>query len=81
MKRIKSYLIDIVSIFGVAAIATIASPAWSNFVVFANDKLLSMGVPAVVIVLIGKFVSEVWKDILNQRSLQIASGKRSIDLY
>lgn len=86
-KRIKSYLIDAASIFGTAFIAITVTPEWANFVSFANEKLLGLGVPAVVVILVGKLISEIWKQILNNRILKEARNTASainqvsLDLY
>lgn len=89
MKRIKSFLITASSILGTAFIALTITPEWANFVTFANDKLAALGVPAVVVALIGVLVSEVWKAILNARAISkaqaegmaVGSSRVGIDLY
>ena len=85
-KRIKSFLITATSILGTAFVAITVTPEWVNFVTFVNDKATSLGVPAVVIALVGVFIAEVWKSILNARALKKAesmgvAASRSLDLY
>jgi hypothetical protein len=62
-KRIKSGLITLVSILGVVMV----SPQFIDFTKFASDKLSEWGVPVAVIGLLGVFLSEIWKQILNWR--------------
>lgn len=81
-KRIKSFLITASSIFTTAFIAATFTPEWANFLLFANDKLLGLGVPAVVIGVLGVLVSEVWKQLLNNHTISKATkntlaGKKS----
>ncbi len=84
-KRIKSGLITAVSMFGTALVAAIATPQWSSFVVYAHDKAVGWGVPAVVIALLGVIVSEIWKQILNKRTMKMWAGGSGLgsgpDLY
>jgi len=68
-KRIKSFLITASSILGTAFLAVTITPEWANFVTFANDKLLGLGIPAVIVALVGVFISEAWKGFLNKRTL------------
>ena len=63
MKRIKSGLITLVSVLGVVVL----SPQFVDFSKFASDKLGEWGVPVAVIGVLGVFVSELWKQILNWR--------------
>lgn len=65
-KRIKSGLITLVSVFG----AVLVSPQWVDFSKFASDKLSDWGVPLAVIALLGVFLSEIWKQILNWHIMQ-----------
>ena len=90
-KRIKSYLIDAVSIFGTAFLAVTLTPEWANFTDFAHQTLVGLGVKEVVVVLLGKLISEIWKQILNEIAIRkavregVASSSevivRSLDLY
>lgn len=85
-KRIKSFFITAVSLLGTAFVAVTATPAWSSFLNYAHDKALGMGIPAVVITLVGVLVSEIWKAILNAQTLKnvengSVAASRSLDLY
>jgi len=64
-KRLKSGFITLVSIVAVV----ITTPAWADFVTFANTKLLGWGIPAVVTTLLAVFISELWKYLLNKHTL------------
>lgn len=70
MKRIKSFLITISSVLLTAFIALTLTSEWAELVLFVNDKLVGLGIPVVVISAIGVFVSEVWKQILNNRTIK-----------
>lgn len=65
-KRIKSGLITLVSVLGVVVL----SPQFVDFSKFASDKLSEWGIPVAVIGVLGVFVSELWKQILNWRIQQ-----------
>jgi hypothetical protein len=65
-KRIKSGLITLISVFG----AVLVSPQWVDFSKFASDKLSDWGIPVAVIALLGVFLSEIWKQILNWHIMQ-----------
>lgn len=65
-KRIKSGLITLVSIFG----AVMVTPQFVDFTKFTSDKLSEWGVPVAVIGVLGVFLSEVWKQILNWYTLK-----------
>lgn len=89
-KRIKSFLITASSLLGTALLAVVLTPEWATFVQFANDKLVGWGIPAVIVALIGVFVSELWKAFLNKRMASkqgftsvanAASSRTSLDLY
>ncbi len=86
-KRIKSFLITVSSLIGTALLVVVLSPEWASFVQFANEKLVSWGVPTVLVALLGVFISEVWKQVLNWRTisksqnLDLASGENPLDLY
>lgn len=84
-KRIKSFLITASSIFGTAFLALVVSPEWVNFVTFVNDKAHSLGVPEVVIALVGVLIAEIWKAILNARTMarveRGVAGYQPIDFY
>lgn len=60
-KRIKSGLITLVSIFG----AVMVTPQFVDFTKFTSDKLSEWGVPVAVVGVLGVFLSELWKQILN----------------
>lgn len=60
-KRLKSGLITFVSIFAVVVV----SPQWVDFTKFASDKLSEWGIPMAIIGVLGVFLSEVIKQILN----------------
>jgi len=66
-KRIKSFLITATSLLGTAFFAVVLTPEWATFLQFAKDKLADWGIPAVILGLIGVFLSEVWKEILNMK--------------
>jgi len=69
-KRIKSFLITSFSLLGTAFFAVIFTPEFSAFLQLARETLASWGVPVVVIGLIGVFISELWKQILNNRTIK-----------
>ena len=72
-KRLKSGLITLSSII----IAVVSTPAWADFVQFANTKLLGWGIPAVVTALLAVAVNEVWRHLINQNILKNQIGKVS----
>lgn len=85
-KRLKSGLITLGSII----IAVVSTPAWADFVQFANTKLLGWGIPAVVTTLLAVLINEIWRYLINQSILKgedtkmgIKSASRGIrtDLY
>lgn len=84
-KRLKSGLITLVSILGTAFVAVSSSTQMHNFVIYVQDRAVNLGVPAVVIALIGVIVAEAWKAWLNSRTIakasQFGSGTRGLDLY
>lgn len=85
-KRTKSFLITATSLLGTAVFAVTLTPEWVTFVTYANDKLLGFGIPAAIVGLLGVFISEVWKAILNKRTIAKAeslgySAARNLDLY
>lgn len=85
-KRIKSFGITAASLLATAFIAVTLTPEWVTFVTYANDKLLGFGIPAAIVGVLGVLVSEVWKGILNKRTIAKAenlgySASRSLDLY
>ena len=69
-KRIKSFLITASSLIGTSFVAILTTPEWANFVLFTNNKLIALGVPTVIVSVIGVFISEVWKGILNKKILE-----------
>lgn len=69
MKRVKSFLITATSILGTAFFAVTFMPEWGAFLQLVHDKLASLGIPMAVLAVVGVFISEVWKQILNYRTL------------
>ena len=64
-KRIKSFLITLISVLGVV----VMSPQFVDFSKFASDKLSDWGIPVAIIGVAGVLLSEIWKQILNWRIL------------
>lgn len=67
-KRVKSFLITLLSLCGTALVAVIATPEWNAYLVevkaFATTQL---GLSGAAVAVIGLFISELWKNILNKR--------------
>lgn len=57
---------------GTAFFAIVLTPEWAAFLQAAKDKLAEWGVPMVVLAVIGVFISELWKQILNYRIISKA---------
>jgi len=68
-KRLKSFFITASSLLGTALLAIVLTPEFSNFLQLARETLASWGIPTVIIALIGVFISELWKAILNARTI------------
>lgn len=84
-KRIKSFLISLSSVAFTALVAVTFTPEWAGLVSDAGNYLASIGVPASAIAVIGLFIAEVWKAILNARTIAkargIGAGSAGLDLY
>jgi hypothetical protein len=70
MKRVKSFFISLGS-FAIASLsALVLTPQFTDFMNWvgasANAKLLGWGIPAVAVIVIGKFIDEIWRSILNK---------------
>lgn len=91
-KRIKSFFISLGS-FAIASLsALVLTPEWADFLTWAGATgeaaLLGWGVPAVIVIIIGKFIDEIWRQILNNHiikenggDLKSVSAYRSAELY
>lgn len=84
--RIKSFLIAFLSIAGSALVVTIASPEFGSAVTDFSTYLKAVGVPASLVTLLGLFISEVVRYILNRRALgddrnSLTAGGSSVELY
>lgn len=70
MKRIKSFFISLGSFALASLTALIFTPQWADFITWlgstANAKLLGLGIPTVVIIIFGKFIDEIWRNIINK---------------
>lgn len=87
-KRVKSFLISFASLCMTAFIAIIATPEWNAYLVevkaFATSQL---GLSAATVTILGLFISEVWKNILNKRIAKaagysrVATAVRDADYY
>lgn len=80
-KRIKSFLISLVSVLGTAFATLIFTPQWADFIswlgVTGNNFAASHGIPTAIVLVVGFFIAEVWKQLINQYILNkhnIASG-------
>jgi len=77
-KRVKSFLITFVSILGTAFASLVFSPQWSDFVawldVTGTDFATNHGIPNALVLVIGLFISEIWRQIINKYILE----KRSV---
>ena len=95
-KRIKSFLISLASFAIASFTALIFTPQWADFINWigktSEQTLLGWGIPAVVIIVFGKFIDEIWRQILNKYITskagysKIASASRyapqkGVDLY
>jgi len=90
-KRIKSFLITLGSMAITAFSVIVFTPQWADFVAWAhgafNSVLAGWGVPAAVFILIGAFIAEIWKQILNKIIANregfhsTLGASRELDLY
>ena len=71
-KRLKSFAITFTSLFITVFASVALSPEWKTFLAYANSKLTEMGLSPVVVALMGVIVSEVWKQVLNNRTIEKA---------
>lgn len=69
-KRIKSFLMTLASIAVASLGVIIFTPEFSNAVSWiahtSEMTLLGWGVPGVIVIVLGKFVDEVWRNLLNK---------------
>ena len=67
-KRVKSFLISFLSLCATALVAIVATPEWNAYLVevksFATSQL---GLSGALVAVIGLFISELWKNILNKK--------------
>ena len=73
-KRFKSFLITASSLAGTAFLSVVLTPEWATFLHFAKNTAIGWGVPAIIVTLVGVFVSEIWKQILNNQTISKAKG-------
>lgn len=92
-KRIKSFFISLASFALASFTALIFTPQWADFITWVGQTseatLLGWGIPAVVIIVFGKFIDEIWRQILNKyiasregySKIATAARSASVDLY
>lgn len=91
-KRIKSFLITAVSIFGTAFTTLIFTPQWSDFVnwlgVTSSTYASAHHIPTAIVLVVGVLVAEIWKQILNSYIIRqagfrsvTAAREQNVDLY
>lgn len=68
-KRIKSFFISLGSFAIASFTALIFTPQWADFITWVGTTgeatLLGWGIPAVVVIVFGKFIDEIWRSIVN----------------